>query len=83
MTYQEWLKDFTRDKKLVGLFDQSIVDAVHDVHRYVDNHGDLWETAVTYTGHVVVRAGILQADAATVDWNSWQILPDIQLSTDR
>ena len=40
MEYQEWLKEFTKDKKLIAEFEQS-VDAVHGVARYLDSKGAL------------------------------------------
>lgn len=78
MQYHDWLKDFTKDKKLVAEFDQSVVDAVHDVCRYLDNSGALWETAITYTGRLVMRDGSLDKDGVSILWNRWTTLHDVE-----
>ena len=80
MQYEDWLKDFTKDKKLVAQFDQSVIDAVHDVCRYMDDGEKLWETGVTYTGRLVLREGTLGTDDVTINWNRWSTLHDVVLS---
>lgn len=78
MKYADWLKDFVRDKRFVAILDQSTAEAVHDIHRYLDAQGRFWETAVTYTGKVVIRSGTTGSTVDTIDWDPWITLHDIE-----
>ena len=80
---KEWLEEFQRGKKLVAKFDQSSADAVHDICRYIDESGALWETAVTYTGRLVVRDGHLAKNGVTIEWNGWKTMHDVHVPKEK
>ncbi|MEZ0391042.1 MAG: hypothetical protein ACAH59_02425 [Pseudobdellovibrionaceae bacterium] len=79
MLYEVWLKEFTKDKTLIAILDQSLIDATHDVHRYIDSENVFWETAITYGERVVVRQGKVSSDGVTIDWSGWETLQEIQI----
>ncbi|MBI3294014.1 MAG: hypothetical protein HYZ71_04720 [Deltaproteobacteria bacterium] len=71
MDFDAWLATFAKDKKEVGSFDQSGTDAVHSVRRYLSQDKRLFEVALTYTGAVVTRSGVIGNDAVSVRWSPW------------
>lgn len=78
MTYDEWLAAFSAAKELVAEFPQSDGYAVHTVRRYIKDR-QIWDTAITYTGRLVVRSGVISEDGVTVAWEAWQTLHDVKV----
>lgn len=76
MTYAEWQATFSEDKELVAEFSQLDGYAVHSVRRYIRDK-EVWDTALTYTGRLVVRSGLIADDGITVAWKEWQTLHDV------
>lgn len=81
--YDEWLAEFTKDKKEIGTFDQSTTHAVHTVRRYLDGDNHIWEIAFTYTGRLVVRSGPIEPDGVSVKWGNWVTRHDVQIPRQR
>jgi hypothetical protein len=75
-----WLEKFSRDKRLVGIIEQSEIYAVHTLRRYIDNNGTLWEVGQTYTDRIVVRTGSMSEGGLTVNWSDWETQQDIALA---
>jgi hypothetical protein len=82
MTFDDWLKDFTRDKREVGSADLSATHAIHTVRRFIDRESKMWEIAFTYTGRLVVRYGIIEGpDGVTITWSAWVTRHDVDISS--
>lgn len=79
MEYEQWLPEFTKDKKEVESFDLSNQHAVHSIRRFLDARNCLWEIALTYTGRLVTRRGCIESDGVTVDWEPWVTRHDVEL----
>ncbi len=78
--YQDWLKDFLSGKEEVTTFPDSGSYAVHTIHRYIDKKTNcLWETALTYTGRLVVRSGKIDHDGIKVSWSEWETKHDVKV----
>ncbi|HYX35990.1 MAG TPA: hypothetical protein VE954_23050 [Oligoflexus sp.] len=78
--FQDWLDDFANGKQLVGTSDQSDTFAIHSIKRYIDQHGKIWEVALTYTGRVVTRSGDTAPDLS-VSWSDWKTLHQVIVKT--
>lgn len=77
MKYEEWIREFIKGKKELPAPEASDKFAVHTTRRYVDYSGDLWETAITYTGRLVVRWGRIALDGVSVAWGEWITQHDV------
>lgn len=77
--FDEWLKEFARDKRLVATFQQSDTFAVYDIRRYGNLERSLWEIAYTYTDRLVMRSGKIRDDGVNVDWSEWQTLHEVEV----
>ncbi len=77
MNYDEWLKEFEKDKKFVGQSDQTAVEALHTVRRYICKDEKICEAGITYTGRVVLRYGVVASDGVTIHWLPWETKHDV------
>ncbi len=82
-TYSEWVAQFSRDKKEVPAPSERDKYAVHSVKRFIDTCGYLWETAITYTGRIVVRTGKVMANGTSVNWGDWKTEHDVEIDLEK
>lgn len=78
MDFEQWLADFSKDKKEVGTVHVS-TDAVHSVRRYLDKNNQLFEIGLTYTNVLVTRLGVIAEDGVTVGWSAWKTLHQVEM----
>ena len=70
--YSDWLAEFKMGKTEVATIERpDPTYAVHSMKRYLEGGHHLWETAITYTGRLVVRSGMIGPDGVTVTWGDW------------
>jgi hypothetical protein len=79
-TYNEWQEDFAKGKQEVPSTETRDSSAVHSIRRWVDGSGNLLETALTYTGRLVLRKGEMAADGIEVVWNAWITMHEVKLT---
>jgi hypothetical protein len=77
--YIDWLAEFIKDKKEVPVTITNDGFAVHSTRRFLDSKGEIWEIAITYTGRLVIRKGIVISDGISVVWNDWITEHDVDL----
>ncbi len=53
--------------------------AVHSIERYIDNSNCVWETAITYTGRLVIHSGMIQEDGITFKLSEWKTLHEVKI----
>jgi hypothetical protein len=80
VNYEDWLKEFEKDKEFLGQSDQIATEALHTVRRYLCGDKKVCETGITYTGRVVVRFGVIGADGVTIHWMPWETKHEIKVS---
>lgn len=80
---QDWLYDFLRDKTEVPPPPHSDKLAVHSLRRFLEGSDKVWETAITYTGRLVVRSGCIADDRVEITWNQWQTEHDVHIPTEQ
>jgi len=80
--YSDWLREFTFGKREVPASPSNDQYGVRDLRRYVNKQGEVWETAVTYTGRLVLRSGTIGKDGISIEWQSWITEHDIELPPD-
>lgn len=78
ITYPAWLKEFLKGKEEVPGNFESGAFALHSTRRYIDKKSNtVWETAITFTGRLVVREGKLGRDETQVKWGQWDTLHNV------
>ncbi len=80
--YDEWLKEFLSGKTEVPSIGSSDKFAFHSVRRFLEGNR-IWETAITYTGRLVIRSGQIGADGISVEWTEWTTRHDVEMPKDR
>ncbi len=70
-TYIEWFSEFIKGKREVPVSETHDRFASHSTRRFVDQTGDIWEIASTYTGRLIVRKGLVAEDGVTIGWEDW------------
>lgn len=78
--YNDWLAELIQGKKEVPALETGEKYAIHSVRRYIDTRGNVWETAITYTGRLVVRTGKIGPDGINVTWEDWSTQHDIEVT---
>ena len=79
VTFEDWVAEFSKDKTEVGGLEQSTLFAVHTIRRFLEKETLLWEIAFTYTGRLVVRSGLIDADGVTIKWTDWITHHDVDV----
>jgi hypothetical protein len=77
--YDDWLKDFLSGKTEVPALELSDKFAVHSIRRFLEGKDQIWETAITYTGRLVVRTGRIGSDGISVEWEAWLTQHDVEM----
>lgn len=80
-SYSSWLEEFTKGKREVPSSPTSDQFGIRSLRRYVDAQDHIWETAITYTGRLVLRHGRLDADGISIEWEPWVTEHDIEVPT--
>ncbi len=78
LKYDDWLKDFLSGKTEVPALELSDKFAVHSIRRFLEGKDRIWETAITYTGRLVVRSGRICSDGISVEWEDWLTKHDVE-----
>ncbi len=78
MQYKYWVRTFAKDKKLIATFDLCHIDSIHTIKRYIDLDNRLWESAITFTNKIVFRWGLPAEDGASIYWNAWETLHEVE-----
>lgn len=79
MRYDDWKREFLRDKVKVNIPYSEDDTLVRSIERFQDGNQVFWETGITYTKRVVLRRAILASDGITLSWTAWETLHHIVL----
>ncbi len=78
-TYYEWFTEFIVGKREVPVSETHDRFAAHSTRRFIDQAGDIWEIASTYTGRLIVRKGEVGNDGVTIQWQDWVTEHDVEM----